>query len=227
VKSEQFIELVKKPSKLDQSTLEVLKEMIADYPYSPLPRVLYLINLKLINSYKLEQELKKHAIYIPDRALLYRMLNTDYLLEDDFELLPYNPESDLTNKRVKDFERAKGNNEIFDLTPVEFFQLIENEDQKSMIDPSGKKDLIDEFIEKINLGSNATITDVSRQVPENKNIEADSDEFITETLAKVYLKQGLYFEALRSYEKLSLKFPEKNSYFATQIDNIKELISKE
>ena len=41
------------------------------------------------------------------------------------------------------------------------------------------------------------------------------------------MKQGLYNEALQSYQKLILKFPEKNSYFAGQIENIKKLISKE
>ncbi|WP_323756991.1 hypothetical protein [Roseivirga sp.] len=49
------------------------------------------------------------------------------------------------------------------------------------------------------------------------------DEFITETLAKLLLKQKKYTRAIDIYEKLSLKFPEKRTYFASQIQKIKEV----
>lgn len=49
------------------------------------------------------------------------------------------------------------------------------------------------------------------------------DEFITETLAKLLTKQQKYNRAVDIYEKLSLKFPEKRTYFASQIQKIKEV----
>ena len=60
----------------------------------------------------------------------------------------------------------------------------------------------------------------------NKNIENyifNEDEFMTETLAKLYLKQEKYDNALIAYKILSLNYPEKNSLFANQIKLIKKL----
>ncbi len=55
--------------------------------------------------------------------------------------------------------------------------------------------------------------------------ENDNDEeFITETLAGIYIKQKFYDKAISVYKKLILKYPEKNIYFANQIKKIKELI---
>jgi hypothetical protein len=63
------------------------------------------------------------------------------------------------------------------------------------------------------------------------DISADSvreDEgLLTDTLARIYIKQGYYAKAIFSYEKLLLKFPEKSAYFAAQIEAIKNRMNKE
>jgi len=91
-------------------------------------------------------------------------------------------------------------------------------------DKLNPSELIDKFIlanpriEPSREKTNKPVEDISVKFVEEKT------EFITETLAKIYINQGYYSKAIDIYEKLSLKYPEKSSYFATQIEKIKELI---
>ncbi len=85
-----------------------------------------------------------------------------------------------------------------------------------------QENLIDKFIEaqpriKANLSTPFQEEDIS------KESIAESDDFITETLANIYIGQKHYNKAILAYEKLSLKYPEKNIYFAHQIKKIKDL----
>ena len=54
----------------------------------------------------------------------------------------------------------------------------------------------------------------------------ENDEIVTETLARVYLEQAHYDKAIAAYEKLSLKYPQKSSFFAKQIKLIHDLKEK-
>ena len=62
---------------------------------------------------------------------------------------------------------------------------------------------------------------------ENKARKSSEDNFdlVSETLAHIYIEQMLYHKAIDTYKKLSLKFPEKSTYFAAQIIELQKKIS--
>lgn len=63
-------------------------------------------------------------------------------------------------------------------------------------------------------------TDLKSRV--DKSIEKNN-EIVSEALAKIYKKQGLLEQSINIYKKLSLVYPEKSSFFALQIENLKKL----
>lgn len=62
---------------------------------------------------------------------------------------------------------------------------------------------------------------------ENKARKSSEDQhsLVTETLAKIYMEQGLYPKAVEVYKKLVLKYPEKNAYFAARITELEKKLN--
>jgi tetratricopeptide (TPR) repeat protein len=93
-------------------------------------------------------------------------------------------------------------------------------------------DLIDEFISFAGDGDAmrqqllSGETDPSTVLPD-LDVETDilnEEDLLTESLAKIYIKQKRYYKAIEIIRKLSLKYPEKSIYFADQIRFLEKLI---
>jgi hypothetical protein len=78
----------------------------------------------------------------------------------------------------------------------------------------------------------ATNPKISPPLPSTEKItikdaeKINKEALMTETLARVYLEQKKYKKALQAYKILSLKYPEKNSFFASQIKVVQKLIKE-
>jgi len=82
-----------------------------------------------------------------------------------------------------------------------------------------KEKIIDNFIE-----TNPKISQLKEEssyvVKEKKD---DISHLMTETLAKLYTEQKLFSKAIKAYELLSEKHPDKKDYFEEKIEEIKEI----
>jgi hypothetical protein len=82
-----------------------------------------------------------------------------------------------------------------------------------------KEELIDKFIKEE--------PSISRPKPEffdpvkvARSSQEEQSGLVTETLARIHVQQGNIDKAIEIYHSLSLKFPEKSSYFAAQIEKL-------
>jgi tetratricopeptide (TPR) repeat protein len=84
-----------------------------------------------------------------------------------------------------------------------------------------RKELIDKFILE-NPSISRPKAEFYNPISVAQNSIIDQENIVSETLAKIYEKQGYFDKAISIYEKLGLKYPEKSRYFAAQIERIKE-----
>ncbi len=112
---------------------------------------------------------------------------------------------------------------------LSFLDWIQFTEEKQITDPKDSKkeeplidklNIIDRFIQ-----TDPKISPVAKTETINSAIKQkfNSEELMTETLAKVLVKQKKYKKAISAYKILSLKYPEKNVFFAGQIQKLKKL----
>lgn len=241
------------PEDLNRETLYELRTLLARYPYFQSARLLYLKNLYLLHDITFGKELRKAALYVADRRVLFYMMEQNRLVieprkkEEPSSPLKEEPNLDRTLSLIDSFlssmpeEPPLSNAMEFDLS-TDYTSYLLQEDTLNALNESTNNEqkpspqlrgheLIDGFIEK---AENENV--IKLQIPEEKTEEIlpsesplsdeneDEESYFTETLAKIYVKQQRYSKALEIIKKLSLKYPKKNAYFADQIRFLEKLI---
>jgi tetratricopeptide (TPR) repeat protein len=225
---DQLIQFIEKPALLREQTIGELKEIVDEFPYFQSAQLLYTLNLFTQANFRFS------VVQIAD--------NPDN--SDAFELFELLEENQVTETEFFDFSTLVSNSEEtteFDLLsfdqPDNLYQLDEEDEVANPLPADAplaitepieneKVDLIEQFI-KVNptIQPRNESFSTSKEQSELKMEGLDeNDEFITETLSRIYLKQGHHQKAIDSFRRLSLKFPEKSVYFAQQIEEIKKLL---
>jgi len=210
---EDFYTYLVQPERMNEGSLEEFRVLVSLYPAFQSAWILYLKNLMMLGDPSFAVELKRAGIYIQNRKVLYLFLHKksekEYLevienksLTPDSELLEIDYAATTSPYQLDSSDKSVDDELLSDL--VESFRRKPDRKQKT---------LTDNFLE-----GNPLI-----KSGEEGETEGREEEFVSETLANIYARQGYYDKAIEVFEKLSLKYPEKNIYFAGQIEKIKNL----
>ena len=244
-----IIELIHHPEHLDRDTLYELRSQLALYPYWQTARLLLLQNLYLLHDPTFDEELRRAAIYITDRRVLFQMIEAAHyklrktedrsqesedrsqeggnrtltLIDNFLESIPKEEESSESKK-----EKRKPTPADAAVDYVAYLLETEGDNREESDIPEMKgQNLIDSFINtdkgRIILSEEPLLTPPVVETVENSENVTDEGYF-TETLARIYIEQGRYSKALEIIRRLSLVYPKKNAYFADQIRFLEKLI---
>ncbi len=240
-------ELTQHPERLNRDTLYELRSLLALYPYYQTVRLLLLQNLYLLHDPTFDEELRRAAIYITDRRVLFQMIEAIHyrhpshqnsqsnestqnspnrtlsLINDFLDSIPQEGETDEEKK-----SRRKPTPADAAVDYVAYLLETEGETLGDNAIPKMKgQSLIDDFINidkgRFTLNEDLPSQPFTEEVTENDENTPNEGVF-TETLARIYIKQGKYSQALEIIQRLSLVYPKKNAYFADQIRFLKKLI---
>lgn len=227
------------PEKLDRDSLEALRGVLTRYPYYQAARLIFLKNLRVLRDPSFEQELCRSVIYFTHRAFLYHFLEGDLHLPVRKPSAAPAPSASAGDRTLAIIDAylssmpeestyaAIGNGIATDYASWLLRGEVPPADAAPEVTPMRGQQLIDSFIEKADAGqafSKLHDEADTPAAPADESAEADDDNYFTETLAKIYIKQQRYAKAIEIIKKLSLKYPKKSTYFANQIKHLEELI---
>ena len=243
----ELTRLIQHPEEMNKETLYDLRELLALYPYYQTARLLMLQNLYLLHDACFDEELRRAAIYITDRKVIFQMVEAAHYqlkkVEKTVEAKNEN-HADRTSDLIDNFLESIPNGgeeekpkEKRKPTPADaavdyVAYLLETEGEVEEEKPSRTMSLIDDFIEdggfklpKVDASAEYQ-PEYKPQIEEegNKEEQAESGGVFTETLARIYIKQGKYERALDILRRLHAKHPGKSMYYADQMRFLEKLI---
>ena len=232
-KFDNFIENYDSNNEIFVSQMALL---IEKYPYFQLPRFFLTKSLKDQNKNGLDMALNQLALYTANRGLLKqkieskvkstkkvkdtKSLNTTKKTQNNLQALAKEKKlKSQSNKKVR-FSKDLKLSFLDWIKYTEENQKIQIQESKKLEPLKNKLSIIDRFIE-----ADPKISPMEKNEPIESLINGDfnSEELMTESLAKILLRQKKYKKAIKAYKILSLKYPEKNVFFAGQIQKIKKL----
>ena len=222
-----------------------------NYPEELNKETLY--DLRKLHDATFDEELRRAAIYITDRRVLFNLVEAAHyqlhiektqenvlqpakgqeqteiptnrtvsLIDNFLEQIPNIPE-----KEGKEHRKPTPIDATVDY--VAFLMNSKEEEKEENETPELRgQSLIDNFIH--NEGGKIILQEDTEYEPEDidetdEEIATTEDNgYFTETLARIYIKQGRYSKALEIINRLNLVYPKKNRYFADQIRFLQKLI---
>jgi len=215
MKVKEIIKLINHPENILSEEIIELDNILLKYPYFQSGQLLLTKGLLNTDSIRYNQQLKKTAAYCLDRKKLFNLITLNNSKKHKTVKVAEGKSAKEELELGKPLEFNTSEHHSFSewLTVLNVKQIKRKKDGILGNDSSEKKDLLSKtkkemFFNAIDIAKESLI---------------ENDDLVTPTLAKVYLEQGHYEKAISAYKKLILRYPEKNSFFASQIKLIHKL----
>lgn len=212
-----FKTYIDEPASAREHASELLKTILNQYPYCQTAQLIYARNLKNLNHIAYSSHLRIAAAYSGNRRMLKVLLQTGLsgteLQETETGLETLSVESP-DKKDTREPAKQTTSAEITEEKPVK-------RDEHEHAERLSKDDIISRFIEAEPKIARPR-SDFFSPLDHARQSAIDNETIVSETLAKIYLRQGHTDKAIKVYQKLSLVFPEKSAYFANLIEKAKK-----
>ncbi len=242
MQSENFVEMIGRPDRLDHGSEEKLRLLAEKFPYSQPIRILFAKNLLQMQRPDFEMEVNQAAACATDRRKFQIFISG--------RTKPIAPTKGIAaakNKTAKNKKPTFIQALLLILFSKNKKPALATKINKAALEPAAGSSKPQKISEPETPVANIEVTPIKanskhkalidrfileepRIIPRRENIinenlaaknQMDPQDIGTETLAVILLKQGQHQKALDIYQKLSLKFPEKSRYFAEKINSIK------
>ena len=182
-------------------------------------------NLTMKDYEEIEKISKNFSYYLPSKLLMLLILKNNDVIEYYKKLNEFSIQFIDRKFLKKTIEDRRSNNEIKEV--FEDIEIINSPNENSFLDWILKTKSIknQDILDSENRWQELNLSNLKVSSRSLKKIT--KEDYMTETLAKVYVKQEKYKEAMKAYKILSLKYPEKISLFANQIKDLKKRLKNE
>lgn len=239
----QLIDYIRRPETMDQQAIAHLRGLVEKYPYFHTARILLLQALHRSRDVSFDGELRASSPMIPNRQAIFRLIEErNYSLEEEHRKFGDAKAStnagDRTENLIDLFLQGLPQEQPTDWPmPVDATQdyigylMQSTANETSSVDSPllEGNDIIDDFLQNgpsritIQRADDTPVETVKPQ-PQTEAQTPQNTDFLTETLAGIYIKQGKYENAVKILKQISLKNPQKSRYFADQLRFLDKLI---
>jgi hypothetical protein len=234
---------IQHPEQLNRDTLYDLRSYVALYPYHQAARLLMLHNMYLLHDPSFDEELRQAAFYITDRTTLFNLVEQRHYTLNKIKKTETTVGNDRTDTLINSFldtipeeepkktcRKPTAADATVDYVSYMLAYTADDKNDNPEQVETTTTSIIDNFLGKS--GGKITLNEQqeeTKDAPHNEvELANDKDEleegYYTQTLAKIYIKQGKYSKALEIINQLNLNNSKKNVYFADQMRFLEKII---